>query len=163
MKQRIYLTSDNKVVVETDNGRIQNGETETTVKGEFAISADDVNTLRVALNDEVLARVKRYTLNKYSRNGTEATVTEITYGRDKGIEALMGNIEELTAEKNELKQLEESKIRKIQTEEKGKQESLKREYHEVAIQLDSLAPKMYRLKNLSLWDRIFNWKKQINQ
>ena len=131
MKQRVYLTSDNKLVVETDNGRIQNGETETAVKGEFTISADDVNTLRVVLNDEIVASVKEVYRGFWSEKHSFATT------KDKLI------IELSETHEKEKKSLDDRIALHTQDIEKAHQSWVD------------------AVKKISLWDRIFNWKKQF--
>lgn len=54
MEQRIYF-DEGKLVVETNNGKIKDGESTTLIDGEFTASADTVAMLLAELEDQPLA------------------------------------------------------------------------------------------------------------
>lgn len=58
MAQKVFLTEDNKLIVETDNGRVdENNEITTVIQGTFEIDAADVVALIAILNDATIERV----------------------------------------------------------------------------------------------------------
>lgn len=53
-KQRVYFVDDNKLVIETNNGKIADAETTTILEGDFVILAHDVAKLLASYSEKTL-------------------------------------------------------------------------------------------------------------
>lgn len=52
MAQKVYLNNEDKLIIETDNGRIDAENNQTTeLKGKFEIDAEDLARIAAVLND----------------------------------------------------------------------------------------------------------------
>ncbi len=53
-KQRVYFVDDNKLVIETNNGKIADAQTTTTLEGDFVMLAYDVAKLLASYSEKTL-------------------------------------------------------------------------------------------------------------
>lgn len=53
-KQRVYFVDDNKLVIETNNGKIADSQTTTILEGDFVIHANDVAKLLATYSEKTL-------------------------------------------------------------------------------------------------------------
>lgn len=95
MDQRVRITTEGKVIVETDNGIIKEGITNTNISGEFKIDSDSVARLLVAISESKIA-ITTYSHTWYA----ELNYYQII-DKDNSIEIL------ITQLKNDMKQKDE--------------------------------------------------------
>lgn len=53
-KQRVYFTNENKLVIETNNGKIADAQTTTILEGDFVILGNDVAKLLATYSEKTL-------------------------------------------------------------------------------------------------------------
>lgn len=86
MAQKVYLNNEDKLIIETDNGRIDAENNQTTeLKGKFEIEANDLARIAAVLNDATF----EITWNRYSIGYALTTNDDALNKMKKYIDKLM--------------------------------------------------------------------------
>jgi hypothetical protein len=109
MEQRIYLDEYCKLVVETNNGKINFDGTTAEIEGDFTIDAENVSKLLALLNKNAIGRVAEfhYFIEHGIRKGDkfcimqDGELAKIMREQDKENEKLHSECEELKQIRNE--------------------------------------------------------------
>ena len=109
MEQRIYLDEYCKLVIETNNGKIDFDGTTTEIKGDFTIDAENVAKLLALLNKNAIGRIAE--IHYFIEHGMrvndkfcimqDGELAKIMREQDKENEKLHSECEELKQIRNE--------------------------------------------------------------
>lgn len=81
MDQRVRITKEGQVIIETDNGIIENGTTTSKIEGWFHICAEDVMQILIGISDGKIAMAKSerfyYEIDSYRIIEKDSAIKEI--------------------------------------------------------------------------------------